>query len=217
MCDRKLESLSKHLHKILVCLHSILTVYMTCASSVASGGAAGERVPPDSKKFTKNQEKEGKNWEKLEKLGRKRQKSGRFFHFTAPDREGWLCHWLVPTNLNTNFKYCKENNKCQKCLYHNWLNTWPNLNKISNICTYSRIGICHSKSIIFKTHLKLTDDDKKLTHDLENGKNRFPKRMCKDQLAQKSKPQSSIHVHMFTGISHYISANLREFLLMHTS
>ena len=58
----------------------------------------GGQSTPDSKKIVKNWEKEGKNWGKEGKLGKrkirkKRQKSGRFFHFAPPDREGWLCYW----------------------------------------------------------------------------------------------------------------------------
>ena len=39
----------------------------------------------------KNREKENKSG-KRGKIGKERQKSGRFFHFTPPDREGWLRH-----------------------------------------------------------------------------------------------------------------------------
>ena len=47
-------------------------------------------APLDSKNIAKNREKEEKirkNREKMnEKIGKKRQKSGRFFHFASPDR-----------------------------------------------------------------------------------------------------------------------------------
>ena len=43
-------------------------------------GGKGGRVPPlTAKNLPKNQEKEGK-------IGKKRQKSGKFFHFAPPDR-----------------------------------------------------------------------------------------------------------------------------------
>ena len=62
-------------------------------SGVASIGARGQSAPLDSKIIVKNQEKKGGNWEKREeksrkrgKIGKKRQKSGRFFHFAAPGK-----------------------------------------------------------------------------------------------------------------------------------
>ena len=45
----------------------------------------GQSVTPDSDKFAKNQEKIRKSWEKRGRIGKKRQKSGRFFHFVPPD------------------------------------------------------------------------------------------------------------------------------------
>ena len=51
-------------------------------------GGRGGRVPPlTAKNLPKNREKEGKkNREKRGKIGKKSQKSGRFFHFAPPDR-----------------------------------------------------------------------------------------------------------------------------------
>ena len=57
------------------------------------GGQGGPSATPDSEKFAKNLEKEGKSWkigEKRGRIGKKRQKSGRFFHFAPRDRQGWL-------------------------------------------------------------------------------------------------------------------------------
>ena len=48
-------------------------------SGVATGGQGGQSAPLTVKNFSKNQEKEGENQEKEEKLGR-------FFHFAPPDR-----------------------------------------------------------------------------------------------------------------------------------
>ena len=56
-------------------------------------GQGGQSATPDSEKFAKNREKEGKimkNREKRGRIGKKRQKSGRFFHFAPPDRQSWL-------------------------------------------------------------------------------------------------------------------------------
>ena len=47
-----------------------------------AGGARGQSATPDSEKFAKNREQEGKKG----KIGKKRQKSGRFFHIAPPDR-----------------------------------------------------------------------------------------------------------------------------------
>ena len=52
---------------------------------------------PDSEKYAKSQEKEGRkrnNRGKAEKLGKKRQKLASFFHFAPPDRLGWLRYCL---------------------------------------------------------------------------------------------------------------------------
>ena len=63
-------------------------------SGVATGGVKGGRVPPlTAKNLPKIRQKEGKNHEKSGKrgrIGKKRQKSGRFFHFAPQDRQGWL-------------------------------------------------------------------------------------------------------------------------------
>ena len=64
-------------------------MYGKTHSGVATGGGAQEQsATPDKEKIAKNREKEGKNQEKLEKgkIRKKRQKSGRFFHFSPPDR-----------------------------------------------------------------------------------------------------------------------------------
>ena len=52
----------------------------------AWGGEEGQSATPDSKKFAKNWEKDGKNQENRGKIGKKWQKLGRFFHFVPPDR-----------------------------------------------------------------------------------------------------------------------------------
>ena len=69
-----------------------LCIWMHC-SGVATGGHGGQSATPDSEKIAKNweknQEKLGKkrkNWEEKAKIRKKRQKSGRFFHFAPPDR-----------------------------------------------------------------------------------------------------------------------------------
>ena len=49
----------------------------------------GQSATPDSEKIAKNRKKSGKNQEKSGKkgkIGKKRQKSGSFFHFAPPDR-----------------------------------------------------------------------------------------------------------------------------------
>ena len=59
-------------------------------------GVKGGRVPPLTaknlpkigKKRGENEEKSGKNRGRISK---KMHKSGRFFHFAPPDRQGWLC------------------------------------------------------------------------------------------------------------------------------
>ena len=58
-------------------------------SGVATGGGArGQSATPDSEKFAKNQEKEGKNREEKVKIGK-------VLYFAPPDRQGWLryCRW----------------------------------------------------------------------------------------------------------------------------
>ena len=58
-------------------------------SGIATGGVKGVGAPLDSKKFAKSQEKEGENQEEAGKRGKnqeKEKKSGRFFHYTPPDR-----------------------------------------------------------------------------------------------------------------------------------
>ena len=69
----------------------------TMGSGVATGESRGGRVPPltaknlpnigkKREKIMQNRGKKEKNW------GKKRQKSGRFFHF-PPVREDWLRYW----------------------------------------------------------------------------------------------------------------------------
>ena len=58
-------------------------------SGVATGGSRGAEFPLNIKTIAKNWEKEGENQEKREK----EEKLGRFFHFTPPDRLGWLSYW----------------------------------------------------------------------------------------------------------------------------
>ena len=80
-------------------------------SSIASG-RVGAEYPP-SKKIAKNWKREGKRRENQEKewkksgkrgkIGKKRQKSERFFHFAPPDREGWLCHWTHKSRCVTEY------------------------------------------------------------------------------------------------------------------
>ena len=55
-------------------------------------------MPLDSEKFGKKRGKWGEgNREKRGKIGKKRQKSGRFFHFAPSDRWGWLRYWVYAT------------------------------------------------------------------------------------------------------------------------
>ena len=77
---------------------------MLLYSGVATGGSRGQSATPDSEKFAKNLEKEGKNQEKSGKrgrIGKKRQKSGRFFHFAPPDRQGWLRYYVLNNDYPT--------------------------------------------------------------------------------------------------------------------
>ena len=59
-------------------------------SGVATGGSRGHSATPDSEKICQKLGKRGENREKEEESGRKGKKSGRFFHFAPPDRQGWL-------------------------------------------------------------------------------------------------------------------------------
>ena len=66
----------------------------------------GQSATPDSENVAKNREKEGKNkekWEKRGKIGKKRQISGRFFHFAPPppDRQGWLRYYVLNNDYLT--------------------------------------------------------------------------------------------------------------------
>ena len=45
-----------------------------------------QKLTPDSEQFAKNREKSGKKQGKRGQIGKKRQKSGSFFHFAPPDR-----------------------------------------------------------------------------------------------------------------------------------
>ena len=100
-------------------------------SSVASGGKGAE-YPPTTKnlpKRGKNLGKSGKNQEKRWKIRKKRknqeerQKSGRFFHFAPPDREGWLCYWIrhkylvYHININDVFSIHVQVEKSFRCLF----------------------------------------------------------------------------------------------------
>ena len=67
---------------------------MTNSSGVATRGHGGQSATPDSEKqkicqkLRKIGEKIMKNRETRGKIGKKRQKSGRFFHFAPLDRQG---------------------------------------------------------------------------------------------------------------------------------
>ena len=66
-------------------LHPSANYCISIVSDGLSGVARGQSATPDSEKFVKNREKRGKS-EKRGKIGKKRQKSGRFFQFAPPDR-----------------------------------------------------------------------------------------------------------------------------------
>ena len=70
---------------------------MLLYSGVATGGSRGQSATPDSEKFAKNLEKSGKRG----RVGKKRQKSGRFFHFAPPDRQGWLRYYVLNNDYPT--------------------------------------------------------------------------------------------------------------------
>ena len=62
---------------------------MDNTSSITSeGGDRGQSAPLAAKNLPKIVKKGEKR-----KIWKKKQKSGSFFHFTPPDRKGWLCHW----------------------------------------------------------------------------------------------------------------------------
>ena len=65
-------------------------------SGVATGGSRGQSATPECKKGAKNREKEGK-------IRKKRQKSGRFFHFASPDRAGYATALINNAN---NWQIC---------------------------------------------------------------------------------------------------------------
>ena len=64
--------------------------------STASDGARGKRCSPLTSKNLKNWKKRGKKWgngenaEKEKQIRKKRQKSGRLFHFAPHDRKGFF-------------------------------------------------------------------------------------------------------------------------------
>ena len=80
----------------LLCKLSIYTLksdqWITIWRAKFSGVATGER----GQSATADSEKIAQKWEtgkKSGKIGKKRPKSGGFFHFATPDRWGWLCYW----------------------------------------------------------------------------------------------------------------------------
>ena len=78
---------------------------MPVSSGIASTGARC-RVLPWQRKICQKSGKRGKKSGKRGgksgrgKIGKKRQQSGRFFHFAPPDRYGWL-HYCLLCNLHT--------------------------------------------------------------------------------------------------------------------
>ena len=55
---------------------------LTVAQPLGGGGQGGQSATPDSEKFAKNREKEGKSW----KIGKKEEESGR----KGKNREGYF-------------------------------------------------------------------------------------------------------------------------------